>query len=122
MVRNDSGLVPVEFMVVVELDPAEEKTAGGIILTKQTVEADEISAQQGVLVAASPLAFTYEHWPEGSRKPEIGDRVLFRKYAGGQGGIFRKTVHGAGKRWRIMNDRDVLAIMEPDAAEIAAAA
>lgn len=119
---NDSGLIPVEFTVVVELDPAEQKTKGGIILTTQTVEADEISAQQGVLVAASPVAFDYAEWPEGARRPEVGDRVLFRKYAGGQGGIFKKTINGVERRWRVMNDKDVIAIVEPDAAELSAAA
>jgi co-chaperonin GroES (HSP10) len=79
---NASGLTPLEFFVIVELDVQAEKTAGGIYLPPQAKDADELSTQEGTLVAASPHAFTYaDGWPEGS-KPQAGQRVLFKKFAG----------------------------------------
>jgi co-chaperonin GroES (HSP10) len=104
---NDSGLTPVEFYVVVRLDAAEEKTAGGIILTKQTQDADKLSCEEGVLVAVSPLAFNYDAWPEGSRKPQVGDRVIFKRYDG----LLKER---NGKNFRLINDKSVVAIVEPD--------
>ncbi len=108
---NCSGLTPVEFFVVVALDPQTEKTAGGIILPNQVKDADKLATQEGELVAVSPLAFNYDNWPEGSRKPQVGDRVLFRRYAG--------ALHERDKRdYRLLNDKDIIAIVEPPAEEI----
>jgi hypothetical protein len=42
---------PLEFNVVIELDPVEEKTAGGIILPPSTKEADKLACEEGTLVA-----------------------------------------------------------------------
>lgn len=107
---NESGLIPVEYQVVIALDAREEKTAGGIILTKQTQEADRLSTQEGTLVAVSPLAFNYDNWPLDAPKPKVGDRVLFRRY---NGFIHTKKVGGVEYDYRMTSDRDVLAIIEP---------
>lgn len=109
MNQNTSGLVPLEFFVIVALDAAEEKTAGGIILPTTVKDQDKLSTQEGTLIAVSPHAFTYaEGWPEGS-KPEVGQRVLFKRYAG--------ALHErAGKTYRILNDKDLVAIVDQPAA------
>jgi len=111
---NDSGLTPLEFFVVVQLDPQEEKTVGGIILPSQVMESDKLATQEGTLIAISPHAFTYaEGWPEGS-KPEVGQRVLFKRYAG--------HLHERnGKTYRLLNDKDLVAIVETAPALAAAA-
>jgi co-chaperonin GroES (HSP10) len=102
---NTSGLTPLEFFVVVELDAQAEKTAGGIYLPPQSKDADELSTQEGTLVAASPHAFTYaDGWPEGS-KPQAGQRVLFKKFAG--------ALHERnGRKYRLLNDKDLVAIVD----------
>lgn len=106
---NSSGLRPVEFFVVVELDPHEERTAGGIILPTQTQDRDKLATQEGTLVAASPHAFTYaEGWPEGSI-PQVGQRVLFKKYAGA---LHERTIDGTKRDFRLLNDKDIIAIVE----------
>lgn len=100
-------LIPMEFNVVVELDAVAEKTVGGIILPTATVDRDKLAAEEGILVAASPHAFTYADWPEGARKPEVGDRVLIAKFAG----IQRDR---DGVSLKIVKDKDIIAIVEPD--------
>jgi co-chaperonin GroES (HSP10) len=105
---NESGLVPVEFFVVVALDPAEEKV-GSIIVPQSVQEKDKLSCQEGTLIAVSPLAFTYEQWPEGSRKPQLGERVLFRRYAGA---LHERTIGGVKRDFRLLNDKDIIAIVE----------
>lgn len=109
-VRPSHGLIPVEYKVAVR--PVEEtgviKMKSGVQFIKpdDVKERDQHAAIEGVLVAMSPLAFSYEQWPEGARKPQVGDTVIFARYSG-------NTIKGAdGVDYRIMNDKDVIAIRE----------
>lgn len=98
-------LQPVEFNVIVELDPDEVTTKGGIILTTQKVDRNRLEETWGTLVALSPFAFNYDEWPTDARKPAIGDRVYFARYAG----ILNEC---EGGRWvRILKDKEVVAIV-----------
>jgi chaperonin GroES len=103
--QNDSGLIPMEYNVVVEMDPVEEKTAGGIIIVESKKERDELATDGGALVAVSPHAFSYAEWPEGASPPCVGDRVLIARYAGA---IHKRN----GKTFRICKDKDIVAIVE----------
>lgn len=105
--RNDSGIQPTEFKVLIAPKPVQAKSKGGIILPDDTKERDQYAQMEGELVACSPLAFTYAgaHEWNGSDKPRPGDRVLFAKYAGA-------VVQGKdGKDYRICNDKDVTAVL-----------
>ena len=103
---HPSGITPTEFKVLLLTDTVEERTAGGIIKPVERVERDQYAAMEGVIIAASPLAFTYENWPEGARKPQVGDRVIFAKYAGA-------TVEGRdGVKYRLVADKDIGAVLE----------
>lgn len=116
---NKSGLNPLEFFVVVELDPQETKTAGGIILPTATQDRDKLATQEGTLVAMSPHAFTYaDGWPKGTI-PEVGQRVLFRKFAGA---LHSRKIDGIDRDFRLLNDKDLIAIVEPESSPVAAAA
>jgi chaperonin GroES len=97
-------LIPMEFNVVVELDPVEEKTASGLYLPETKVNRDKLEAEEGTLVALSPHAFTYADWPEGSRKPQVGDRVLIARFAG----IQRDR---DGTSLKIVKDKDIIAVV-----------
>jgi co-chaperonin GroES (HSP10) len=97
-------LIPMEFNVVIEMDTPQERI-GSILLPPSVLDAEKTKADEGILIAVSPLAFNFDEWPEGSRKPEVGDRVLIGRYSG----ISRekdKTV------WRIVKDKDIIAIVE----------
>lgn len=112
---NHSGIQPVEFFVVVELDPVKEKTAGGIFLPEQTQAADKMSTQEGALVAVSPHAFDYANdWPEGS-KPQIGQRVVFKRHEGW-------LRDHEGRTFRVMNDKSIVGTVPPPAAALSAVA
>lgn len=104
---NQSGIFPTEFKVLVQPIKVDEKTKGGIILPDETKERDQFAQMQGVLVAASPLAFTYadnEAWGEASR-PRPGDKVMFARYAGA-------AVKGKdGADYRIISDKDISAVL-----------
>lgn len=94
-----TDLIPMEFRVVIELDPTEETTSGGIILPGERVERNRMEETEGTLIAASPLAFKFE---AGAPKAEIGERVYFTRYAG--------ILVERGDKWlRIVGDRDIVA-------------
>jgi hypothetical protein len=62
--------------------------------------------QVGRIVAQSPLAYSYEKWPDPSQKPQVGQVVWFARYAG-------KEFEGAdGKMYRILKDKDIGAVIE----------
>lgn len=78
---NSSGMMPMEYNVLVKPKAVEEKTRGGLFLPDQVKEKDGFQRTEGKLVAVSPVAFTYATWPDGARKPQIGDLVIFSKYS-----------------------------------------
>jgi chaperonin GroES len=95
---------PMEFNVIVELDPSEGKSPGGIILLDTATERDKLGSQEGTLVAVSPHAFSYAEWPEGVAPPKEGARILFARFAG----LVREQ---DGKTYRILKDKDVVAVI-----------
>lgn len=95
---------PMEFNVVVELDPSETKTPGGVILLDAAKERDKLGAQEGTLVAVSPHAFTYAEWPDDVEPPSVGNRILFARFSG----LVREQ---DGKTYRILKDKDVAAVI-----------
>lgn len=101
---NESGIEPLCDKVVVRVDAAITKTAGGIIITDQISEQQSLSSTTGVLVAVGPQAFIWNsdrtvRW-EGAR-PEPGARVCFARYAG-------QEYDGLdGALYRVMDDRSI---------------
>lgn len=97
--KNESGLKPMEYKVLVLPDVVEEKTKGGIYLPEQSQEREKNASMEGTLVEASPIAFKFE---DNAPVPPVGSRVIFAKYSG-------VTIKGAdGRDYRIMNDKDVV--------------
>lgn len=104
--QNASGIHPTEYKVLIAPKEVEQVTPGGIIIPNEHREKQEHAQQEGVIVEVSPIAFEFELWPQAARKPEPGDRVLFAKYAGFQ------WEGKDGKPYRIVNDKDVTAILD----------
>lgn len=105
-------LSPVEYNIVVLPDEVENTTRGGIILPPKAHETDQLAIMLGTLLAASPLAFNYDTWPEDriGERPRVGDRILYAKYAG--------TVVKSpdGTEVRICKDKDCIAVIHQEQA------
>jgi chaperonin GroES len=104
--KNESGILPTEYKILVKPKAAENKI-GSIFIPDETKERNQFAQTEGELVAISPLAFTYANESEwsGAPKPKPGDRVLYAKYAG-------TTVKGKdGVDYRLVNDKDVAAVL-----------
>jgi chaperonin GroES len=105
MTMNTSGILPTEYKVLIYPKQVDERTKGGIIIPDESKDREQFAQMEGTLVARSPLAFTYDNWPAGAHAPSAGDRVLFAKFAGA------KVTGKDGKEYRLVNDKDVAAVL-----------
>lgn len=101
--ENNSGIIPLEYYVLVKLDVVEEKTKGGILLIAETQERETQAQASGNLVAIGPLAFIYD--VDNSIIPQLGDKVAFPKYGG------QERTGKDGARYRLLKDGDLTAIL-----------
>lgn len=99
---NTSGLVPVEYKILIEPEEVERKTESGIILTDKVTDREKMAQVRGKLIAVGGNAF--EDWQEPI--PAVGDVVSYAKYAG----LIVKGVDE--KEYRLANDKDITAIVK----------
>ena len=93
------SLKPLADRVVVEPSPAEDKSAGGIILPDTAQE----KPQQGTVVAIGPGKVS-DSGTLVEMSVKDGDKILYGKYSGTE-------VNVAGTDYIIMRESDILAIM-----------
>lgn len=115
---NDSGIIPTEFKVLVRDDEDEtmkRAAMSNIVVPDNASERYKAGTTTGVIIAMSPLAFSYAEWPAGVRVPEIGDRIVFARYAGMRTKgrpVTNERGHVEQKEYRLLNDKDVAGILE----------
>lgn len=81
----DSGHEPLGHRVIVQIRVSKGKSAGGILLVKDTKDTEQWNTQVAKVVGIGPLAFhsrnTGTPWPEGAWV-EAGDYVRVPKHGG----------------------------------------
>lgn len=103
---NTSGIHPTKYNVLVEPKEVQKATKGGLLMPDEVVEKEGFARTEGILVEASPMAFSWPDWPEGAEKPAIGQRVMFAKYNATE-------MKGAdGKNYWLMNDEAIVAVVD----------
>ena len=85
---------PLADRVIIEAAPAEEKTAGGIIIPDTAKE----KPKRGKVIAAGPGK------PDEPMTLKVGDEVLYGQYSGTE-------VKIDGKDYLIMRESDIYAII-----------
>ncbi len=85
---------PLADRVLVQPNPAEEKTAGGLIIPDSAKE----KPLAGKVVAVGPGT------SETTMEVKVGDQVLYGKYAG-------QEIQIDGKDYLIMKQQDIFAII-----------
>lgn len=108
--KNTAGIQPMGNAVLVLVDPAMEKTKGGIIMTEQKAEQQTLASTTGVVVAIGDAAFAFtpdrtSEWR--GTKPAPGDRVYFQRYAG------QEYTGVDGQMYRLMEDRSIAGMEVP---------
>jgi chaperonin GroES len=91
------NLRPLDDRVVVEPLEAEEMTAGGIVLPDTAKE----RPQRGTVLARGP-GKVLDSGERGALSVEIGDEVIFGKYAG-------TDIEVDGREVKILRETDILA-------------
>lgn len=102
---NTSGIRPMEYKVLVQPIEVKRQTAGGLHLPDTEVEKSEYARTEGVLVAISPVAFSFANWGK-AKPPAPGDKVVFARY-----NAHEITGRDGAKYW-LMNDTSIEAVME----------
>ena len=96
---------PQVYKILIALPEPEEKTEGGIIKAKQTLDLEEIGSIVGFVMALGPDAYAdKKRFPNGAYCKE-GDFIIMRSYSG-----TRIKIHG--KEFRLINDDSVEAIVD----------
>jgi len=101
--ENASGIVPLEYYVLIRLDTVEERTKGNIWIPDSSREQMQQAQTSGLLIDIGPLAFQYD--VDNPTVPKIGQRVVFPKY----GGFVVKGKNGV--EYRLLKDGDLAAIL-----------
>lgn len=106
-IYNHSGILPVEYKVLVQVksddvnDQGERVLESGIVIPRQETEREEMARVEGLLIDIGGNAF--EDWR--GRQPKPGDVVLIAKYAG-------MVCKGRDEEeYRLCSDKDIAAIM-----------
>jgi chaperonin GroES len=99
------NLKPLADRVIVEPLEDEEKTPGGILLPETAKE----KPQQGKVIAVGAGRWDGDGKKRVPLEVKVGDRVIFAKYSGTE---FKQRVDGAEKKYLILSERDILAIVE----------
>ena len=120
----NAGIQPFGSRILVQIRTTQAKTAGGIILTADTLETDKWNTQVAKVIAIGPLAFknrnTMESWPEGKWCNE-GDFVRVGKYGGDRWEApIPNAPHGEAAMFVIFNDLDIIGRVEGDPLKVKA--
>jgi len=104
---NGSGIMPMQFKIVVRVEKVEEKTNGGIFIPENAQDRRQFEITRGVVVAVGPAAFSDDRqYPPGADRPVVGDRIWFDKHAGTQ--VKGKRDHMI--LYRVIEDTDIVGI------------
>jgi chaperonin GroES len=84
---------PLGYYVLIEMDRAEERTAGGIILPQQAVEKEQYGMDRGTIRGVGPHS-------DAVSESDIGRKALFGRYAG-------LMFDDGGVQYRLIDNREI---------------
>lgn len=100
---NTSGISPTGHYILILPDEVKEKTEGGLILVRETIEQKERETTRGTLVAVGHIGWA--EFGNGDAWAEVGDHVCYGKYAG-------RAMDGVdGEKYVLANCEDILAVI-----------
>ena len=109
--ENTSGVVPMQYKVLVKVEEAKAKSAGGILIPESSKAAMQFEVTRGRICAIGPAAFSdKDQYPEGAPHPNLGDYIWFDKHSGTQ--MRDKTVDRV--LWRVIEDTDITGLCVRD--------
>lgn len=101
---NTSGFNAVEYRIIILPEEVEETTKNGIIIPDKAKEEMQGAKTIATIISCGAKAFDSSTWKD---QPKVGDKIVIPTYAGY---ILNKKQTDDGKEYRIILDRDILAI------------
>jgi co-chaperonin GroES (HSP10) len=105
---NPAGIFPVEFKCLIKQEAVEDSDPelarakrSGIVLPEEFKSREQMGGVRATLLAVGGNAF--EDWK--GEKPKPGDRVYTARYSG------IEVVGNDGGKYRLVNDKDCLAVI-----------
>ena len=93
--------IPLRYVALIKPDQVNSVTSGGIWIPQHTRERDQVAIDRGELIAHGDGFWMGQ---EG-RKPQVGETVLFDRYAG-------VLIKIDDQEYRLCNDEKIIAILE----------
>ena len=105
MDKFNPGFDPLEYNVIVLPDEVAKKSDGGIIIPEKAADEKHLATTRGTVVKKSPIAFTFDDFPEDAM-PKIGERILMRRYSASA----KEFTGTDGKKYWLVSDKDVIGV------------
>jgi len=96
---------PKGYKLLIALPDPEEKTEGGILKAKQTMQVEEVGSICGFVLKMGDDAYNDDKRFSNGPYCKVGDWIMMRSYSG-----TRFKIHG--KEFRLINDDSVEAVVE----------
>lgn len=103
--KNDTGITPLNDIVLVEPEKVEEVSKGGIVIAQTAREAQEIAQIHGKIIAMGDGCIRHP----ATKHIVPGDTVVFGKWSG-------LKYDTKGKKFRLIRAEDIIAKIDADAA------
>ena len=110
--KNKSGIHPVEYKILVLPDKIDDMSAGGLFLSASAIEKEQHAQERGVLVKIGGSAFEGWYVEDDTIVPKEGDKIIYPKYSGIRVHGKDEDEHGKSVIYRVMNDKDIMAIVD----------
>ena len=102
---NESGINPCGWRVLIKPQEINEISKGGIILTTDSIkEREQMGNTTGIVIAMGTQCYADEPEPWC----QLGDKVIFAKYAG------LVYLGKDGNQYRMINDKDITGTLDAD--------
>ena len=99
---------PVEYKVLIKPDKVEDKSLGGIFIPEHIKDRQQFAVDRGEVISTGEGFFKALPGPV----PQIGDKVVFNRYAGSLITIMNKDK--VREDYRLCNDKDICAILREE--------
>ena len=107
--ETNPGMKPLEFNCLVLPRVVQRQRASGIYVPENAAQREDEGGDEGLLIAISPLAFNVQDFPIPEAVPQIGQHVMFARYAG------KSFVGADGRVYRVMKDKEIVGIRTAEA-------
>ena len=102
---NESGINPCGWRVLIKPQEVKDTSKGGIIIaTEVSKEREQMGNTTGVVISMGKQCYADEPAPWC----QVGDKVIFAKYAG------LLYLGKDGSQYRMGNDKDITGILDAD--------